>query len=161
MRSKINFLYLLAVGIAILSIYQACKPPVSNIVQPWTFVSMPDFLNVDCDYPQVGWEESLSYILESVKKENPDFLVVPGDLVMGHWDSPEWNNTDTIAKYSKRYYSAWTNRMKAHGLEFYTSIGDHELGDNPWKEPTKVGALKDYRQTFSDYLQMPKNGTGH
>ena len=30
-------------------------------VEPWVFVSMPDFLNVDTDYPQPGWETSLGY----------------------------------------------------------------------------------------------------
>ena len=130
-------------------------------MEPWTFVSMPDFLNVDCDYPQVGWEESLGYILESVKKENPDFLVVPGDLVMGHWDDPTWANSDTIAKYAKRYYSAWIQRMNQYGLKFYTSIGDHELGDNPWKDPAKIVALGDYRKAFAEYLQMPTNGPEH
>ena len=139
----------------------SCQSNQKKSVEPWTFVSMPDFLNVDCDYPQPGWEESLSYILKSVKEENPDFLVVPGDLVMDHWDSPEWNNSDTIAKYARRYYSAWINRMNAHQLKFYTSIGDHELGDNPWRESSKLAALKDYRQAFSNYLEMPKNGPEH
>ena len=127
----------------------------------WTFVSMPDFLNVDCDYPQEGWEDALSYILESIKKENPDFLIVAGDLVMGHWDSPEWNDNDTIAKYSNRYYSAWINRMNNHGLKYYTSIGDHELGDNPWRTDKKLEAIKLYKQAFAKYLKMPKNGPEH
>jgi len=127
----------------------------------WTFVSMPDFLNVDCDYPQEGWEEALSYILESVKQENPDFLVVAGDLVMGHWDSPDWSDNDSIAKYSERYYSAWINRMNHHGLKFYTSIGDHEVGDNPWRTPKKLEAVKAYKQAFANYLKMPDNGPDH
>jgi len=127
----------------------------------WTFVSMPDFLNVDCDYPQEGWEDALSYILESIKKENPDFLIVAGDLVMGHWDSPEWNDKDTIAKYSNRYYSAWINRMNNHGLKFYTSIGDHEVGDNPWKNSRKLETVKLYKDAFSKYLKMPENGPKH
>jgi hypothetical protein len=44
---------------------------------------LTDFLNVDCNYPQDGWEYALSHVPESVKKENPDFLVVAGDLVTG------------------------------------------------------------------------------
>jgi len=56
--------------------------------QSWTFVSIPDFLNVHCDFPQKGWEDALSYILESVKREDPDYVVVAGHLVMGHWDDP-------------------------------------------------------------------------
>lgn len=51
--------------------------------ESWKFVSMSDFLKVDCDYTQPSWEDAISYILNSVKKENPDFLLVAGDLVMG------------------------------------------------------------------------------
>jgi 3',5'-cyclic AMP phosphodiesterase CpdA len=126
----------------------------NETVSSWTFVSMPDFLNVDCDYPQPGWEESLSYILESIKKEDPDFLIIPGDLVMGHWDDPHWNNEDTIAKYADRYYSAWIARMQRHGLQFFTSMGDHELGDNPWKDSTKIAAIPYYRQAFRKHLKI-------
>ncbi|NND34754.1 MAG: hypothetical protein HKN76_19365, partial [Saprospiraceae bacterium] len=161
MTSKIKSLYLLSTVLVVVGSGPSCRPTQTNIAEPWTFVSMPDFLNVDCDYPQPGWEESLSFILTSVKKENPDFLLVPGDLVMGHWDSPDWQNEDTIAKYAERYYSAWINRMNNHGLNFYTAIGDHELGDNPWREPAKIAALAYYRGAFSDYLQMPQNGPEH
>ncbi len=127
----------------------------------WTFVSMPDFLNVDCDYPQKGWEGTLSYILESVKKENPDFLVVAGDLVMGHWDGNDWKDQDSIAKYSNRYYTAWKKRMAYHGLPFYTSIGDHEIGDNPWNSQKKLEAVSYYKKAFREHLQMPENGPEH
>lgn len=127
----------------------------------WTFVSIPDFLNVDCDFPQIGWEDGLFFILQSVKKENPDFIVVPGDLVMGHWDDPEWNSADTIAKYAHRYYTAWIARMKHHDLKYYTSVGDHEMGDNPWRDSTKLASLSHYRKAFRDYLQMPLNGPDH
>ncbi|MDE0821914.1 MAG: hypothetical protein OSA95_12385, partial [Opitutales bacterium] len=52
---------------------------------PWTFVSIPDFLNFDIEYPQEGWEDALGFILKGMKKENPAFAMVAGDLVMGHW----------------------------------------------------------------------------
>lgn len=126
--------------------------------ESWTFVSMPDFLNVDCDYPQKGWEGALSSILDSLKKENPAFLLVAGDLVMGHWDSAGWNNRDTIGKYSERYYTAWKNRMNEHGLKYYTSIGDHEIGDNPWNEEAKFEAVKYYKKAFAKHMRMPENG---
>jgi len=122
---------------------------------------MPDFLNVDCDYPQEGWEDALSYVLESVKKENPDFLLVAGDLVMGEWDGPEWNDKDSIAKYANRYYSAWINRMNDHGLKFYTTIGDHEIGDNDWPSQKRFDAVKFYKEAFAKHLKMPENGPEH
>lgn len=139
----------------------ACQSNPASNEEEWIFVSMPDFLNVDCDYPQEGWENALSYILESIKQEDPDFLVVPGDLVMGHWDDPEWNDRDTIDKYANRYYSAWKNRMKDHGIKFYTSIGDHEIGDNAWRTTKKIEAVKLYKKAFARHMEMPTNGPDH
>jgi hypothetical protein len=124
----------------------------------WTFVSMPDFINVDCDYPQPGWEDALSYILGSVKKENPDFLIVGGDMVMGEWDAPDWNDKDSIDKYSNRYYPAWIKRMNDHGLKFYTAIGDHEIGDNDWPTEKRLEAVKIYKEAFARHFKMPENG---
>ena len=121
----------------------------------WTFVSMPDFLNVDTDYPQRGWEDALGYILQAVKAENPDVLLVAGDLVMGRW----WSEAD-IETYADRYYSAWGKRMQAHGLKFYAAIGDHELGDNPWP-PAKAKLVPLLKQKFRENLGMPLNGPEH
>jgi hypothetical protein len=125
---------------------------------PWTIVSIPDFLNVDCDYPQKGWEDALDYVLTSIKKENPEFVIVAGDLVMGHWDSKLGNDADTIKKYSQRYYSAWINRMNDHNLKFYTAIGDHDIGDDAWRDEKKFQSVELYRKAFSDHLKMPQNG---
>ena len=95
------------------------EEPAEGAEKPWRFVSMPDFLNVDTDYPQVGWEDSLSYILKSVKAENPDFLVVPGDLVMGEWHNraKEGDAIEKIQHFADRYYPAWKQRLKAHDLK--------------------------------------------
>jgi len=126
--------------------------------RPWTIVSIPDFLNVDCDYPQKGWEDALDFVLNSIKKENPEFVIVAGDLVMGHWDNKVGNDADTIGKYSQRYYSAWINRMNDHNLKFYTALGDHDIGDDAWRNEKKFKAVELYRKAFSDHLKMPQNG---
>jgi hypothetical protein len=118
----------------------------------WTFVSIPDFLNVDTTYPQPGWEETLDYVLKAIRAENPDFVLVPGDLVMGRWWSEE-----KIAEYAAIYYPAWIRRMEAHGLEFYVALGDHEIGDNPWP-PDRARLVPAFRKAFRDYLKMPLNG---
>lgn len=118
----------------------------------WTFVSMPDFLNVDTMYPQPGWEETLGYVLKAVRAENPDFVLVAGDLVMGRWWSEE-----KIEKYAAIYYPQWINRMNAHGLKFYTAIGDHEVGDNPWP-PERAKLVPSFKRAFREHLKMPLNG---
>ncbi len=152
-----TFISILLAGIVLCS----CQSGKDSKNESWTFVSMPDFLNVDCDYPQEGWEDALSSILAPAKSENPDFLVVPGDLVMGHWDAPVWNDEDTIAKYSDRYYTAWKSRMDHHGLKFCTSIGDHEIGDNPWRQSKKLKAVKIYKDAFARHMKMARNGPEH
>ena len=32
------------------------------VTEPWTFCSIPDFLNFDIDYPQQGWEDALGLV---------------------------------------------------------------------------------------------------
>jgi hypothetical protein len=113
---------------------------------------MPDFLNVDTDYPQPGWEGALDLVLRSVQREDPAFLLVAGDLVMGHWYTPE-----DVQKYAARYYPAWIERLRHYKLPFYAAIGDHELGDNPWPD-WKMALVPAYRAQFRRYLQMPENG---
>lgn len=126
-----------------------------NSSEAWTFASMPDFLNVDTLYPQPGWEPALDYILKSVKAENPEFLLIPGDLVMGHWPSKA-----DIDRYAAIYYPAWTSRMNMHGLKVYAAIGDHDVGDNPWPEG-KVELVPHFKSKFRDYMKMPLNGPEH
>ncbi|MCP3918947.1 MAG: hypothetical protein GY711_25655 [bacterium] len=127
-------------------------PDRANADGSWTFVSMPDFLNVDTDYPQSGWEPALTYILEAVRAEAPEFVAVAGDLVMGRWWSEE-----LIAEHAPRRYGAWTERMKAHGLRYYTALGDHEIGDNPWP-PERAALVPHFKAAFRDHLGMPRNG---
>jgi hypothetical protein len=129
---------------------------------PWHFVSMPDFLNVDTDYPQPGWEDALGTILKSVKSEKPDFLVVPGDIVVGHWHGEkDRKGIPGIKHFAERYYPAWKARLAAHDLKWYAALGDHELGDNPWRYPQALEYVAAYKQQFRSHLGMPLNGPDH
>ena len=124
----------------------------------WKFVSMPDFLNVDLTYPQKGWEEALDYVLKAVKAEDPDFVLVAGDLVMGRWTYGDKG----VKHWADIYYPAWVKRMADHGLTFYAAIGDHELGDDPWPRGSeKLNAIGEFKKAFRDHLKMPLNGPEH
>jgi len=139
----------------LLALFTFAAPAEEPESAPWTFVSMPDFLNVDTDYPQPGWEQALDVVLRGVKSEDPDFLLVAGDLLMGHWFTPE-----EVEKYAARYYPAWIERLEHYELPFYAAIGDHELGDNPWPD-WKMALVPAYKQEFRRYLKMPENGPEH
>ncbi len=121
-------------------------------MQPWRFVCIPDFVNADLSYPQSGWEDTLDYVLKAIKAEDPEFVLVPGDLVMGHW-----SDKDMIEKFAEIYYGAWVQRMKDHGLKFYATVGDHEIGGAPWPEE-KAKLANTFRRQFQRHLGMPLNG---
>lgn len=125
-------------------------------IETWTFCSIPDFLNFDIEYPQEGWEDALGFILDSMKKENPAFVMVAGDLVMGHWGPTKAD----IDKWADRYYPQWTKRWADHNLKVYAALGDHEVGDNPWRGD-KAKLVPFYKKAFQKHLKMPLNGPEH
>jgi len=118
-----------------------------------SFVSFPDFFNFDIPEPWPKYDSAVGYFLTQVKRENPRFVLVAGDLVDGHW----WDSPETVEHMGTIYYSGWVRRMNRHGLKFYTAIGDHELGDDPWP-PEKIQLVPHFEDVYRTYLQMPKNG---
>ena len=121
-------------------------------VRPWRFVCIPNFVNADLAYPQPGWEETLDCVLKAIKAEDPEFVLVPGDLVTGRW-----GDKDSIKALAEIYYTAWVKRMEDHGLKFYAAVGDHEIGDNPWP-PEKAKLAYTFKKQFQKHLGMPLNG---
>ena len=129
---------------------------ITDGLKPWTFVSIPDFLNFDIEYPQKGWEDALGFIIGSMKKEDPAFAMVAGDLVMGHWGTQK----EEIDQWADRYYPAWVQRFNDHELKVYTALGDHEIRDNPWRGAA-ADAVPFYKNAFRRHLKMPLNGPDH
>jgi hypothetical protein len=117
------------------------------------FVSFPDFFNFDVPNPWPKWDTAINYFLSEVKSENPDFVLVAGDLVDGRW----WDSPQCIEHAGTVYYSGWVERMNQHALKYYTAVGDHELGDDPWPEK-KIKLIPYFEKTYSNILKMPSNG---
>jgi len=117
------------------------------------FVSFPDFFNFDIPNPWPGYEEAVDYFLTQVKAENPHFVLVAGDLVNGHW----WDSPKCVEHMGSIYYSAWVRRMNEYGLKYYTALGDHDLGDDPWPEH-KIKLIPCFERVYAEHLRMPQNG---
>lgn len=149
------FCLLLACALALLNTSLA-KEHASRDSEAWTFCSIPDFLNFDIEYPQEGWEDALGFILDSIRAEDPGFVMVAGDLVMGHWGPAEAD----IEACAERYYPPWKQRFSAHDLKVYAALGDHEIGDNPWRGK-KAKTVPFYKEEFRKHLGMPLNGPRH
>ena len=118
----------------------------------WRFVSIPNFISADVAYPQPGWEDTLDYVLKAIKAENPEFVLVAGDLVMGRWPDKA-----AVEKLAAVQYPAWVKRMEDHGLRFYAAVGDQEIGGSPWPND-KAALVPLFKRQFQRYLNMPRNG---
>ncbi len=173
---------------------------------PWTFVSIPDFQNndigsladPDSSFPNnpslppgflaldanwdsctADYDDSVDWIVGQLASEDPVFVTVAGDLVMGHWDrssdgrlvfGPLGSDPQVEAALwsaADYYYDIWLGRfdpqrnthltaaLQALGrplvpLDVHAVVGDHELGDNNWS----AGGLRSrmvptYKEAFA------------
>lgn len=149
--------------LAVLLLVVMVEPTLAETAPEATIVSMPDFLNADVGDTTIregrGWEpgdpnstnesyqQLVSTIVQQVASENPDAVLVAGDLVKGHWgrDVDETGIFGPVSNLEERlkavraagnlYYGEWRRYWWKNGLELetvYPAIGDHEIGDNPW-----------------------------
>lgn len=152
--------------------------------QPWVFLSMPDFNNQDIgsiatlptydgglDSTTVDYELSMDFIGQSLAAENPAFVAVAGDLVMGHWDRDVdgraifgptnnlANKRSAVEAAAAHYYPIWLRRFTDYGItNVIPCIGDHELGDNNWSPGgDRARLVPDYKRVFVEEL-LTENG---
>ncbi|MEX0654094.1 MAG: LamG-like jellyroll fold domain-containing protein [Phycisphaeraceae bacterium] len=145
--------------------------------EPWSFVTIPDFLNNDVASDQTGWfgdgldgtfddgtYAALPYVIDRIAGESPDFVLVPGDLVQGRWSLDRFDDVTVadrqnhIRTMANRFYPDWTQWWDDAGLDVYTVPGDHEFGDNPWNKSYDSDLIPVYREVYEQHLQMPDNG---
>jgi len=132
---------------------QARSKNAAAAAETWKFVSFPDFFNFDIPNPEPKWDDAVNWYLGQIKAENPDFVLIAGDLVDGHW----WDSPQQLEHLGNVYYGGWVRRMQDHDLKFYVAVGDHELGDDPWPA-RKIELVPHFRRAFDRHMQMPRNG---
>jgi len=138
---------------SLLFIMVACTSSQKEENKEITFVSFPDFFNFDVPEPWAKWDSAVDFFLNEVSKENPDFVLIAGDLVNGHW----WDSPECVEQMGTLYYSGWKRRVEKHGLKYYTAVGDHELGDDPWPAE-KLEIVPHLEAIYNQMLNMPQNG---
>ena len=142
------------VGVLVAFLLLSCvEPKVDSTVR---FVSFPDFFNFDIPEPWPKYDAAVDYFLTAVKKEKPNFVLVDGDMVGGHW----WDSPECVESNGMMYYGAWKRRLEKHGLTYYTAIGDHELGDDPWPK-SKRDLIPHFEAVYKQNFDMPQNGPDH
>ena len=91
------------------------------------------------------YDVALDHVITEMASHGTDDVLVAGDLVEGRWgrdDSgagvfgPVRTQAQQLRAWrraAEAYYPAYRQRFTDHGLTTYTAVGDHELGDDPWR----------------------------
>ncbi len=123
-------------------------------------ISSPDFLNADiadlrrgpgfwnprrsANSTSPAYERAIDHVLDDWQRQQPDGVLVAGDLVDGRWgrDSHHTGNFGPVGNPAQRataarlaaatYYPQYRQRFRDHNLDLYAAAGDHEYGDDAW-----------------------------
>ena len=154
----------------------------------YRFVAMPDFLNQDVGDVRTlptwhegdpnSWtpflERSIEVVLDEVAAAGPDSVLVTGDLVEGHWlrdvddtgifgpSRTDQQRTAMLRRAGHFYHSTYVERFRERGLELHAAVGDHDVGDDPFRGPRwrfKRASIPAYKQLFGRYhTRAPDSG---
>ena len=120
----------------------------------WSFVSIADLANKD----RLGKQQKdkVNKILDSIQNKNPDFVLVPGDMIMGRFWALPWLS---VEDGTDKFYTRWKKRFEKRNLKYYTAVGDHELGDLPYIEDMFLtGLVPEYKKGYQRNFDYPQNG---
>jgi hypothetical protein len=102
------------------------------------------------------YDAALEHVITEMASHGTDDVLVAGDLVEGRWgrdDSrtgvfgPVRTQAQQLRAYRRAaavYYPAYRQRFEDHGLTTYPALGDHEIGDDPWR--TDVSTWVDFKR---------------
>jgi 3',5'-cyclic AMP phosphodiesterase CpdA len=148
-------------------------------------LSSPDFLNADvadlrrgpgfwhpdrsANSTNPAYERAIDRVLDDWQRQQPDAVLVAGDLVDGRWgrDSHHTGNFGPVNNTAQRasaarlaaatYYPQYVQRFREHDLDLYPAAGDHEYGDNPWTV-SKRRLAPVFQQQFARYFTRTTAG---
>ncbi|HEY0949435.1 metallophosphoesterase family protein [Nocardioides sp.] len=150
----------------------------------YTFVAAPDFLNQDVAdvRGRAGWHEgdpnswtpqlqsSIDTFLDEVAAQQPQSVLVTGDLVEGHWFDdvaetgifgPADSARDRAAMLKRAanfYQRVNLQRFTDRGLVLHAAVGDHDIGDNPWRKAFKRRNVPVLKHVFGKHYTRTPQG---
>lgn len=151
-----------------------------------TFVAVPDFVNNDvadvrgrpgaslppgANSTNASWEKAVAVVLDQVRSERPDAVLVAGDLVGGHWGvdvdgtgafgpvGTEVQRSAAVTLAGEVYFGQWARWFSQRRLTVLPAVGDHDIGDNPWPAGSfKARAVATYRRAFARQFTLDASG---
>lgn len=143
--------------------------------KPWRFITLADthdaekfVMNPVLDDETFSQDSSSYKALKAIKENyGGELVLLPGDTNSGHWykrefldaldvDTPE----EAVLKAGKQCYQSMIFMFNKAGYStLLMAVGDHEVGDNPWKsEHLKTKLLPEYRQAFAKEFNEDSSG---
>lgn len=143
-------------------------------VNVWESAWKDEFTSYD-SYRESKIDELGTAFQRLQEKHEVKLLVSPGDCNTGHWYTDDfrrrfrsvpkyqsYSDGQIIREASRLCYSALNEIVFSSGYtDFLMTVGDHELGDNPWNKGSEVVKfLPQFREGFAEQFTMAKSGTG-
>lgn len=124
-----------------------------------------------------SYETALDRVIDEMASHGTRDVLVPGDLVEGRWgrDDSRTGVFGPVRTQAQRlrawrraaevYYPAWLERFSDHDLTTYPAVGDHEMGDDPWRVKGrhpwvdfKRRHIPQFKQIFADQALSDSDG---
>ena len=116
------------------------------------FTSVPDIFNWNINNPQPGWEDTISWFLDLMQEDGPDFMLHAGDIMDARW----WDSSEQVIAKTKEYWGGYLKRFKERDMTVYFAMGDHEYGDDGGLEIGDIS--RTFGDQFAKMFNMPRNG---
>lgn len=122
------------------------------------------------------YDAALDHVISEMASRGADDVLVAGDLVEGRWGRDDFRTGvfGPVRTQAQRlrawrraaavYYPAYRQRFADHGLTTYAALGDHEIGDDPWRQDRdpwtdfKRRHVPQFKQIFADRMLSDADG---
>ncbi len=122
------------------------------------------------------YDAALEHVMDEMASHGTHDVLVAGDLVEGRWgrdDShsgvfgPVRTEAQRMRAWRRAagvYYPAYRQRFADHGLRTFTAVGDHEIGDDPWRAPRdpwidfKRRHVPEFKDIYADQMLSRADG---
>ncbi|MFC7725086.1 metallophosphoesterase family protein [Nocardioides sp. GCM10028917] len=124
-----------------------------------------------------SYESALDRVIDEMASHDTRDVLVPGDLVEGRWgrDDSRTGVFGPVRTQAQRlrawrraadvYYPAWLERFADRDLTTYPAVGDHEMGDDPWRVGRrdawvdfKRRHIPQFKRIFADHALSGSDG---
>lgn len=142
--------------------------------ESWRFLCLADwhwaekYIFEDPNAPTPAMVEDVATVKMLKKQYGGELIMLPGDSNGGRWTRPKFINShfpgstpqEAVLEAGRRCYSGMINSFRKGGYStLLMAVGDHEIGDNPWRPGSDVSqCLPQFREAFAKEFNVQSDG---